>query len=180
VFILSHEQQKIFEEEKPDAEGSRSWLSKNTSSTTSTSELSSSEASSVSASASDGDAATPARVPKKTKAKETKKVEKAVSGSDSDAALHKEIKKLQIKTKKAEATADNLKKKLKQDAKLTKALQDKIKALEESLTQSRVVQSDTQISKLLETESKQEHPCQTPPVDSSESGGGLVEPTLRP
>ena len=72
-------------------------------------------------------------MPKKTKAKETKKVEKAVSGSDSDAALHKEIKKLQIKTKKAEATADNLKKKLKQDATRLKAQQDKIKGLEETL-----------------------------------------------
>jgi Skp family chaperone for outer membrane proteins len=103
-----------------------------------------------------------------------------VSTSDGDATLRKENKKLQVKTKKAEATADNLKKKLKQDAKLAKALQDKIKALEESLTQIRVAQSDTPISKHLEMESKQEHPSQTPPIDSSESGGGLMEPIVRP
>lgn len=110
---------------------SQNWMSKNTSLTTSASELSSSEASRTSTSASDGDAPTLAKLPpKKTKAKAPKKIQKNISGdSDSDATLRKEIKKLQVKAKKAEATADNLKKKMKQDSQSLKALQDEIQSM---------------------------------------------------
>ena len=109
---------------------SQNWMSKNTSLTTSASELSSSEASRTSTSASDGDAPTLAKLPpKKTKAKAPKKIQKNISGdSDSDATLRKENKKLQVKAKKAEATADNLKKKMKQDSQSLKAMNDKNKA----------------------------------------------------
>ena len=80
-------------------------MSKNTSLTTSASELSSSEASRTSTSASDRDTPTLAKLPpKKTKAKASKKIQENLSGdSDSDATLRKEIKKLQVKAKKAEA-----------------------------------------------------------------------------
>ena len=110
---------------------SQNWMSKNTSLTTSASELSSSEASRTSTSASDGDAPTLAKLPpKKTKAKAPKKIQKNISGdSDSDATLRKEIKKLQVKAKKAEATADNLKKKMKQDSQSLKVMNDKNKAM---------------------------------------------------
>ena len=130
MFNLSHEQQKIYKEENPDVDDSQNWMSKNTSLTTSASELSSSEASRTSTSASDGDAPTLAKLPpKKTKAKAPKKIQKNISGdSDSDATLRKEIKKLQVKAKKAEATADNLKKKMKQDSQSLKAMNDKNKA----------------------------------------------------
>ena len=130
MFNLSHEQQKIYEEENPDVDDSQNWVSKNTSLTTSASELSSSEASRTSTSASDGDAPTLAKLPpKKTKAKAPKKIQKNISGdSDSDATLRKENKKLQVKAKKAEATADNLKKKMKQDSQSLKAMNDKNKA----------------------------------------------------
>ena len=95
------------------------------------SELSSSDAPTTSTSASDGDAPTAVKAPTKKVAKATKKSQQPQSGSDGDAALRKEVKKLQVETKKAKAMADNLKKKLKQDAARTKALQDKIKALED-------------------------------------------------
>ena len=110
---------------------SQNWMSKNTSLTTSASELSSSEASRTSTSASDGDAPTLAKLPpKKTKAKAPKKIQKTISGdSDSDATLRKEIKKLQVKAKKAEATADNLKKKMKQDSQSLKVMNDENKAM---------------------------------------------------
>jgi hypothetical protein len=160
VYKLSQTQQKVFEEENPDVDGSQNWLAKSSSVMTSASELSSSQVEITSTSASDGDAPTPA----KTKAKKTaelsakvKKVQPTNSGSESDAALRKENKKLQVKTKKAEATADNLKKKMKQDKQAlqvyinqvrdataengrlkgllveTKAMQDKIKDLELAL-----------------------------------------------
>ena len=131
MFNLSHEQQKIFKEENPDVHDFQNWMSKNTSLTTSASELSSSEASRTSTSASDGDAPTLAKLPpKKTKAKAPKKIQKNISGdSDSDATLRKEIKKLQVKAKKAEATADNLKKKMKQDSQSLKAMNDKNKVM---------------------------------------------------
>ena len=114
---------------------SQNWMSKNTSLTTSASELSSSEASRTSTSASDGDAPTLAKLPpKKTKAKAPKKIQKNISGdSDSDATLRKENKKLQVKAKKAEATADNLKKKMKQDSQSLKAMNDKNKALQDEI-----------------------------------------------
>lgn len=135
MFNLSHEQQKIYEEENPDVDDSQNWMSKNTSLTTSASELSSSEASRTSTSASDGDAPTLAKLPpKKTKAKAPKKIQKNISGdSDSDATLRKENKKLQVKAKKAEATADNLKKKMKQDSQSLKAMNDKNKALQDEI-----------------------------------------------
>jgi Skp family chaperone for outer membrane proteins len=65
--------------------------------------------------------------------KPAKKSQPPQSGSDGDAALRKEIKKLQVKTKKAEATADNLKKKMKQDAARFKAQEDKNKAQDETI-----------------------------------------------
>jgi hypothetical protein len=162
---LFHKQQMIFNEENPDADATQSWLSKSTSVTTSASELSSSEASLTSTSASDGDAPTPAKTPKKTQQKEPKRSGKVVSSSDSDATLRKEMKKLQVEAKKAKATADNLKKKMKQDKqalqiyvnqvkeakeendglkeemKQTKAMQDKIKALED---ENKVLKGESQ------------------------------------
>ena len=133
MFNLFHEQQKIYEEENPDADDSQNWMSKNTSLTTSASELSSSEASRTSTSASDRDTPALAKLPpKKTKAKASKKIQENLSGdSDSDATLRKEIKKLQVKAKKAEATADNLKKKMKQDSQSLKAMNDEITAQED-------------------------------------------------
>jgi hypothetical protein len=211
VFNLSNEQQKIFEEENPGVEDSQNWLAKSTSVTTSASELSSSEVSATSTSASDGDAPTPAKSPKKTQANDPTKGQKALPGSDSEAMLRKENKKLQVKIKKGEATASNLKKKMKHDSQAlqiyikqvrdangeidrlkqemaemkpdatrTKALLDKIKDMEETLKQSSIIQSDTQTSKLLETESKQEQaPSQTLSVDSPNSEGS-PEPIVSP
>jgi hypothetical protein len=143
VYNLSQTQQKVFEEENPDADDSQSWLTQSTSVMTSASELSSSEVELTSTSASDGDAPTLAKAKVK-KAVEllakVKKVQPTNSGSESDAVLRKENKKLQVKTKKAEATVDNLKKKMKQDKQAmqvyiqeTKAMQDKIKDLELAL-----------------------------------------------
>ena len=124
---MSQAQQTIFDAENPDTDGSQNWLAKNTSVTTSSSELSSSESSPMSTSASEGDG------PAKKKA-----VKEQKSDSDTDAAkrwrdagdiVRKENKKLQAKTKKAEATANNLKKKMKQDK---QALQVYINQVRES------------------------------------------------
>jgi hypothetical protein len=90
-----------------------------------------SEASPVSTAASDGDA--PAPAPRKTKAKEPKKNEKALSSRDGDAALRKENKKLEVAAKKAKTTADNLKKKMKQDGQALKAQQAENKAHQEKI-----------------------------------------------
>jgi chromosome segregation ATPase len=127
VYNLSQVQQKIFDEENPELEGSQSWLAKSTSVMTSASELSSSESSPMPTSASEGDG------PAKEKA-----IKEQKSGSDTDAAkrwrvagdtVRKENKKLQAKVKKGEATASNLKRKMKQDS---QALQIYIKQVRDA------------------------------------------------
>ena len=128
---MSQAQQTIFDAENPDTDGSQNWVAKSTSVTTSSSELSSSESSPMSTSASEGDG------PAKKKA-----VKEQKSDSDTDAAkrwrdagdtVRKENKKLQAKTKKAEATANNLKKKMKQDK---QALQVYINQVRESTAEN--------------------------------------------
>jgi predicted RNase H-like nuclease (RuvC/YqgF family) len=119
VFHLSEKQARVFEVENPDTDCTQSWLSKSGSVDTSASELSSSE-SSRPASAPDSDAL----------ASKVAQPKRATSGSESDVAgMRKEVKKLQIKNKKAEATADNLKKKLKQDGARIKTLEAEVAAL---------------------------------------------------
>ena len=155
---------------------SQNWMSKNTSLTTSASELSSSEASRTSTSASDGDAPTLAKLPpKKTKAKAPKKIQKNISGdSDSDATLRKEIKKLQVKTKKAEATADNLKKKMKQDSQSLKVMNDKNKAMNDK---NKALQDEIQSMKR-----DQRRPAESEPVPVLKPGqeDPSPEPEVQP
>jgi hypothetical protein len=107
---LSQAQQKIFDEENPELDGSQSWLTKSTSVMTSASELSSSESSPMSTSASEGDVPT-----KQKRAENDTKSNAAARWRDAGDTVRKENKKLQAETKKAKATADNLKKKMKQD-----------------------------------------------------------------
>ena len=170
---MSQGQQKTFEEENPDAGGSQSWLSKNTSSITSASELSSSETSHASTSASERDAPTTEKAKKKTKANDSTERQKAPSGSDGEASLRKENKKLQVKTKKAEVTADNLKKKMKQDAARTKALQD------ENKTKGDKIKTQEDEIKALKDALGQRNPEQQPASELPHKGSSL-EPEVQP